>query len=87
MIRVSLPESRKFLRDDTASGLNGEFEMIIRSSDGKRVDALTHEEYQETYNFGRTRNTTIHKKLDVGTHRKNGKYTFKMDMGKVRIIE
>ncbi len=87
MVGVSSAESRKFLRDDTDSGLNGEFEMIVRSSDGKRIDALTHEEYQETYNFGRTRNSTIHKKLDVDTHRANGKYTFKMDMGKIKIIE
>jgi hypothetical protein len=84
VIGVSTPESRKFLLDDNITGLNGQFEMIIRK-DGKRIDALTHETYQETYNFGRT--SIIHAKLDVKTHEKSGAYTFKQDMGSVKIIE
>jgi hypothetical protein len=86
MIGASTAYSRKFLRDDNITGIGGEFEMIIRN-DGKRIDALTNEEFQETYNFGRTRNFSEHKKLDVDTHSENGKYTFKRDLGKVTIIE
>ena len=37
---VSKPYRPKFLRDDTDSGLDGEYEMIIRY-DGKRVDGIT----------------------------------------------
>jgi hypothetical protein len=84
MAGVSTPYSRKFLRDDNVSGIGGEFEMIIRH-DGKRVDALTQETYQETYNFGRTRNFMAHKTLDVDTHNANARYTFKQDMGKTII--
>jgi len=83
---LTAPHSRKFLRDDTVSGLNGEFEMIIRH-DGKRIDALTHEGYQETYNFGRTRNFRDHKTLDVDPHNANGNYAFRMDTGSVTITE
>lgn len=86
MAGVSTPYSRKFLRDDHVTGLDGEFEMIIRH-DGKRIDALTHGDYQETYNFGRTRDTGAHKTLDVDTHRENSAYTFRQDMGKVLIIQ
>lgn len=86
LIGLSTPYSRKFLRDDNASGLDGEFEMIIRH-DGKRIDALTQEDYQETYNFGRTRNASIHKLLDVDTHRENPNYLFKQNTGKVAIVE
>lgn len=84
---VSTAYSRKFLRDDNVSGLGGEFEMIIRTQDGKRVDALTHAKYQETYNFGRTRFGSVHKKLDVDTHNKNGGYTYRRNMGSVTIVE
>jgi hypothetical protein len=86
LMGLSKPYSRKFIRDDTSTGLGGEFEMVIRS-DGKRIDALVHESYQETYNFGRTRNYSAHKILDVDTHRKNTGYTFKMDMGYVTITD
>ena len=87
MIGVSEPYSRKFLRDDTTSGLNGEFEMIIRTSDGKRIDGITHAGYQETYNFGRTRNFTEHKALDVDPHTNNPNYQIKIDNGYIRIIK
>lgn len=86
IVGASKPYSRKFLRDDNISGIGGEFEIIIRQ-DGKRIDALTIEEFQETYNFGRTRNFWDHKKLDVDTHNENSKYTFKRDMGKVIITD
>ncbi len=76
------PYCRKFLLDDAVTGLHGEFEMIIRN-DGKRIDALVSAEYQETYNFGRTRNTSEHIKLDVNPHRENSKYSFKQNMGTV----
>jgi len=83
---ISKPYSRKFLRDDTVSGLDGEFEMIIRH-DGKRIDGGTNAEYQETYNFGRTRNFSQHKALDVDPHGENPNYTLKQDMGSVKIEE
>jgi len=81
----STPYSRKFLRPDK-SPLGGEFEMIIRH-DGKRIDALAHEVYQETYNFASASQFWNHKKLDVETHSENPHYTFKKDMGRVKIIE
>lgn len=86
ILGTQVPYSRKFLRDDNITGIGGEFEMIIRY-DGKRIDALVNEGYQETYNFGRTRNFREHKLLDVDTHNKNDNYIFKMDMGKVLIAE
>jgi hypothetical protein len=86
LLHLTKPYSRKFLRNDTTSGLGGEFEMIIRH-DGKRIDAFVHESYQETYNFAPTRNFKAHKLLDVDTHRSNSRYTFKMDMGRVDILE
>ncbi len=84
LLGVAEPYSRKFLRDDNISGLGGEFEMIIRK-DGKRIDALTHEGYQETYNFGKTRNASIHKLLDVDPHMENNQYTIKKNTGSVFI--
>ncbi|WP_288427245.1 hypothetical protein [uncultured Spirosoma sp.] len=78
--------SRKFLRDDTISGIGGEFEMIIRH-DGKRIDATVDPKYQETYNYGRTKNAEIHTILDVITHTVNPNYSFRKDMGSVKIIE
>jgi hypothetical protein len=86
IVGITTPYSRKFLLDDIASGLNGEFEMIIRR-DGKRIDALTHEDYQETYNYGRTRNGREHKLLDVDPHLENSAYTLRQDMGKVEITD
>ena len=86
ILGLSKPYSRKFLRDDNASGLGGEFEMIIRH-DGKRIDAITNPVFQETYNFGRTRNSREHYALDVATHRENANYTYWRDMGEVKIIE
>jgi hypothetical protein len=86
MMGLTTPYSRKFLLDDTVSGLEGEFEIIVRY-DGKRIDALTHEDYQETYNFARTRDGKSHRKLDVDPHTKNSKYALRQDMGKVLIIE
>ena len=80
------PYSRKFLRDDNVTGVMGEFEMIIRH-DGKRIDALTHETYQETYNFGRTRNTSQHIDLDVNPHRENPNYEIRINTGRVSISE
>jgi len=80
------PYSRKFLRPDNETGIGGEFEMIIRH-DGKRIDALTHEGYQETYNFGRTSNASLHILLDVDPHGPNPDYTVKIDTGKVVIID
>lgn len=85
MVFGSVPYSRKFLRPDK-SILGGEFEMIIRH-DGKRIDALTHADYQETYNFASASEFWNHKKLDVDTHSENPRYTFKKNMGKVKIIE
>ena len=85
---LAKPETRKFLRDDNVTGVDGEFEIIIRTKDGKRIDALTDESYQETYNYGRTRKTADHKKIDFYTHYlKGSNYSFKMDMGFVKIIE
>ena len=86
ILGLDLPYSRKFLRDDNNSGLEGEFEMIIRH-DGKRIDALTHEGYQETYNFGRSRNWLRHYRLDMLTHDWWPEYTYKHDMGCVWIDE
>lgn len=86
VVGLDKPYSRKFLRDDNISGIGGEFEMIIRY-DGKRIDALTNPEYQETYNFGRTRNTLQHILLDIAPHKFNPNYKFRQDMGKVEIIE
>ena len=83
---ITKPYSRKFLRDDTVSGLEGEYEMIIRH-DGKRVDGITSMEYQETYNFGRTRNFSQHKALDVNPHNENPNYILRQDMGWVNIQE
>ncbi|MEM9837467.1 MAG: hypothetical protein AAF828_13250 [Bacteroidota bacterium] len=80
------PYSRKFLREDHTTGLGGEFEMIIRY-DGKRIDAYTHEKYQETYNFGRTTNAGLHTIYDVTPHMWNSNYTFKKDNGWVTIID
>ena len=84
----TLPKySRKFVSDDDVSGIGGEFEMIIRT-DGKRIDALTNAEYQETYNFARTLFHPInHDTLDVKPHFKNSNYAFKKNMGYVEIIE
>ncbi|AXT51532.1 hypothetical protein D1818_12065 [Aquimarina sp. BL5] len=79
------PYSRKFLRPDNETGIGGEFEMIIRH-DGKRIDALTHEGYQETYNFGPTSNSSLHILLDVDPHGPNPDYTVKIDAGRVTII-
>ncbi|MFD2563975.1 hypothetical protein [Aquimarina rubra] len=78
------PYSRKFLRPDNETGIGGEFEMIIRH-DGKRIDALTHEGYQETYNFGPTSNMSLHKLLDVDPHGPHPDYTVKIDTGRVTI--
>ncbi|WP_405208388.1 hypothetical protein [Aquimarina sp. LLG6339-5] len=78
------PYSRKFLRPDKETGIGGEFEMIIRH-DGKRIDALTHEGYQETYNFGPTNNSKLHILLDVDPHGPHPDYTVKIDTGKVTI--
>lgn len=86
MLGTNKPYSRKFLLDDTVTGVNGEFEMIIRH-DGKRIDALTNETYQETYNFSRTRYASNHKKLDVDPHNENSSYTFRQDMGYVTVNE
>ena len=94
LIGIDIPYSRKFLLDDRETGIGGEFEMIIRY-DGKRMDALLEPEYQETYNFGRSRNflplihdnPARHKKLDIDPHNLNKDYTFKKDMGYVKIIE
>ena len=86
MLGITTPYSRKFIRDDDVSGLFGEYEMIVRH-DGKRVDGLIHADYQETYNFGRTRNFTEHKALDVDTHYANSNYEIKQDMGWVQIVE
>ena len=79
--------SRKFLSPDDESGLGGEYEMIIRSSDGKRIDALTNEGYQETYNFGRTENASRHKRLDVDPHGPHPNYLFRRNMGYTEIRE
>lgn len=86
ILGVMKPYSRKFLRLDKETGLGGEFEMIIRH-DGKRIDALTHEGYQETYNFGPTSNSDLHILLDVDPHNENPDYTVKKDTGTVRIID
>lgn len=86
VLGLTKPYSRKFLLDDNTSGIEGEFEMIIRH-DGKRIDALTHESYQETYNFARTRNSIDHKILDIDPHRENSNYSFKQDMGRVNVVE
>lgn len=83
---ISTPFSRKFLRDDNLSGLRGEFEMIIRH-DGKRIDALVDPSYQETYNYGRTIDSSAHTALDVRTHNANPNYVSQGDMGKVTITE
>jgi hypothetical protein len=77
------PYSRKFLRDDNGI-LKGEYEMII-GQDGKRIDAITSPDYQETYNFGRTSKTNEHYILDVKSHNMDSKYEFKRDMGYVKI--
>lgn len=82
---ISKPYSRKFLRDDNGT-LKGEFEMIIRS-DGKRIDANTNTTYQETYNFGRTRNTNEHYVLDVKPHNIDSNYKSMQDMGFVKIYD
>ena len=87
VVGISEPYSRKYLRDDNSTGLDGEFEMIIRTSDGKRVDGVTHTEFQETYNFGKTRNTTAHTILDIKPHNANPNYQVKVDTGYVRIIK
>lgn len=81
---ITTPYSRKFLRDDLSTGLGGEFEMIIRE-DGKRIDAIVSENYQETYNFGRTSNWRAHNELDIAPHRKNGRYALRRNMGSVKI--
>lgn len=80
--------SRKFLRDDK-SILGGEFEIIVRY-DKKRIDALTEPEYQETYNFGKTRglfDSPEHEKLDMEPHGDYKNYVSVGDMGSVTIIE
>jgi hypothetical protein len=77
--------SRKFLRDDN-SILKGEFEIIIMYN-GKRIDADTNKEYQETYNFARTRDFWDHKKLDVEPHEKFKDYTSFGNKGYVKIID
>ena len=81
------PYSRKFLARDHETGLEGEFEMIIRSSDRKRIDALTHEIYQETYNFGPTLSSPLrHAKLDIDPHTElGGDYAVRTDRGYTRI--
>lgn len=83
-VGITNPYSRKFLRDDNSSGLGGEFEMIIRE-DGKRIDAIVNENYQETYNFGRTRNWKAHNDLDIAPHKANGRYALRQNMGSVKI--
>lgn len=78
--------SRKFLRDDTGD-LEGEFELIIHET-GERIDGgnLNRVDYQESYNYGRTRNVLRHLILDVNPHNKNNKYiALKKDMGSVII--
>ena len=80
------PYSRKFLRDDNDTGVGGEYEMIIRH-DGKRIDALTHQGWQETYNFGRTRYFGPHKKLDVDPHNENPNYMIRVNTGSVKVVE
>jgi len=86
LAQVTKPYSRKFLRNDNVSGIGGEFEMIIRH-DGKRVDSLTHEKFQETYNFGRTSNFKEHKLFDVDPHNENANYAKGPSTGSVKIIE
>jgi len=66
--------------------LGGEHEMVIRY-DGKRIDALTCEKYQETYNFGRTRNAFVHKRLDMDPHDKDTVYLVRQDTGHVSFID
>lgn len=81
------PYSRKFLQDDDSSdGPGGEFEMIIRH-DGVRIGANINATYQETYNFGRTRNMRQHYVLDMAPHGVHSNYTYKSDLGSVTIIE
>ena len=49
--------------------------------------SITSMEYQETYNFGRTRNFSQHKALDVNPHNENPNYILRQDMGWVNIQE
>lgn len=70
---VTSGKPRKFLRDDP-SILGGEFEIIIRA-DGTRITGDVSCRLQETYNFGRTRDTEKHKQLDVTPHLWNGMVT------------
>lgn len=86
MLGLTKPYSVKYLRDDNESGVGGEYEMVIRH-DGKRIDALTCEKYQETYNFGRTRNAFVHKRLDMDPHDKDTEYMVKQDAGHVSFID
>ena len=67
------PYSRKFLRDDP-SPLQGEFELVIRR-DEKRIGGDLSCRMQETYNYGRTRDTGRHALLDVSPHFINGLIT------------
>jgi hypothetical protein len=80
--------SRKFLRDDN-SIIGGEFEIIVRY-DSKRIDALTEPQYQETYNFGKTKglfDSTAHVKLDVDPHKNLKNYVSVGNTGFVKIID
>ena len=83
------PYSRKFLANDHETGLGGQFEMIIRTEDNKRIDALTHEGFQETYNFGHTISSwRRHLALDVNPHKDiGGNYAVRHDRGYTRIHE
>ena len=78
------PYSRKFIRDDNETGVGGEFELIVRQ-DGKRIDAPTSMEYQESYNFAHTRDSADHTILDVTPHFINKNYIFYRNMGNVQI--
>lgn len=57
---------RKFLRDDHTT-LGGEFEIVIRKNK-IRITGDISCRLQETYNFGRTRDTAKHMALDVWPH-------------------
>lgn len=78
---LATPYSYKFLSPDIESGLGGEYEMIIRVSDNKRLDAVAHMDWQETYNFGPTAQFWNHKKLDVDPHGVNPNYNFLAERG------
>lgn len=82
------PFSMKFLCPDDQSGLEGEYEIIVRTSDGARLTARNDAVRQETYNFGRTENFWQHKKLDMDPHGDNGGYYGVSDhVGNTRVVE